>query len=416
MENLSKEKDKTVKKSQQNPWLLLICLTLVVATSTFSIGYITGRQGSVRAMVPEGEGVVINKSAVSDDLSKDVDFRQFWAVWNLVKETYHQQPVSDVDLYYGAVHGVLNALDDPYSAFFDPAEAEAFESALQGSFEGIGAEIGLRDDQLQIIAPLPGTPAEKAGLKTGDVILKIDDLETEGMTVEEAVTHIRGEGGTEVVLTVARQDIPDSIDVHIIRDVIVVESVRYSISDDKVATISIFAFNQDTDRLFDVAVKEIVDKDVKKIVLDMRGNPGGLLSSAIHVSSAWIGAQPVVLEETKNGKQSLNGFGEAVLKDIPTVVLVNGGSASGSEIVAGALQDYKAAQIVGTQTFGKGSVQDYRDLPDGSAVKITIAEWLTPEGRSINKEGITPDIVVEVSLDNLEEDIQMKKALELLSS
>ncbi len=414
MENTSVEKKKSLKNYKQNPWLLIICVTLVVATSAFSIGLMLGRQGSIRAAVPEGEGIVLNQGDISEKLSEDVDFRQFWAVWNLVKETYHQQPVSDLDLYYGAVHGVLEALDDPYSTFFDPSEAEAFESALQGSFEGIGAEIGLRDDQLQIIAPLPGTPAEKAGLKTGDVILKIDDLDTEGMTVEEAVTHIRGEGGTEVVLKVARQDIPDSIDIHIVRDVIVIESVRYAISEDKVATISIFTFNQDTDRLFDAAVKELLDKDIKKIVLDMRGNPGGLLTSAIHVSSAWVGNQPVVLEKTQAGQKSLTGFGNAPLKDIPTVVLVNGGSASGSEIVAGALQDYKSAQIIGTQTFGKGSVQDYRDLPDGSAVKITIAEWLTPLGRSINKEGITPDVVVEVSLENLEEDVQMNKALELL--
>lgn len=400
-----------------NPWMLFGSIGMVLCVTLFFSGVLVGRQSAVRSLNPKGEGVVVHKGEVPSFLENDVDFRQFWDVWNLVKETYHDQPVSDVTLYYGAIRGVLASLDDPYTTFFDPEEAEAFTSALEGSFQGIGAEIGIRDEVLQIIAPLPGTPAEQAGLKTGDAIVKIDGTDTFGMTVEEAVTRIRGEGGTAVLLTIVHAGTTEPVEVSIVRDVIVIDSVKLDISDDHVATISLYAFNQDTDRLFDAAVQELLEQDATSIVLDMRGNPGGLLTSAIHVSSAWVGQRAAVLEEDQEGRKSFDGNGEAILAGIPTVVLVNGGTASGAEIVAGALQDYGLAKVVGTQTFGKGSVQDYRDLPDGSALKITIAEWLTPNGRSINKLGITPDVVVEFAKEATDDpkDVQREKALEILS-
>lgn len=398
------------------PGSLVALATIIFILVSFFSGIFIGRTQGARDIVPEGEGKVLSQGDIPTFLSDDVDFRQFWDVWNLVKDIYYRQPVSDKDLYYGAVRGMVAAPGDPYTVFFDPGEAQTFQENLEGAFEGIGAEIGIRDNQLQIVAPLPDTPASRAGLMPGDRIFFIDDVSTDDMTVEEAVTRIRGEKGSTVVLGIGRDGMNELLDVPITRDKIVIDSVRSEITEENIAVISIFTFNGDTNRLFTEAVNEALASNVEGIILDLRSNPGGLLSSAISIASTWAGYQPVVIEQMQGQQEVFNGVLAPRLADTPTIVLVNGGSASGSEIVAGALQDYAYATIIGTQTFGKGSVQDYRELPDGSAVKITIAEWLTPLGRSINDEGIAPDIEVEVTLEDINEerDPQKEKAVEIL--
>lgn len=396
--------------------LFVLCTVLVVIV-TFSLGFFIGRARGVASVVPQGEGQVIGQGNIPSYLAQDVDFRQFWDIWNFVKEGFYRQPVSEVDLYYGALKGLVSGLDDPYSVYFDPEEAQAFSASLEGSFEGIGAEIGIKEDRLQIVAPLDGLPADGAGLLPGDWIVLIDGVETTGMSVEEAVSLIRGEKGTQVVLTIAREGVDGLTDYSITRDKIVIDSVKWSIDDQNIMTIGISTFNHDTSELFSEAIQEALSANVGGIILDLRSNPGGLLTTAIDIASAWVGYDAVVIERARSEVQAFKGVSAPRLQGIPTVVLVNGGSASASEIVSGALQDYGYATIVGTQTFGKGSVQDYRELEDGSAVKITTAVWYTPDGRSINEEGIAPDAVVDYTAEQYQAGIdpQMHAAFAILA-
>ena len=397
----------------KNFWILLLGVFILLA---FTTGWFIGKQQGIRSVVPTGEGRVENQGMIPGELSADVDFREFWQVWNILKENFYKQPVSEKDLFYGSLRGLVGAVSDPYTVFFDPQDAKDFEESLEGSFEGIGAELGMKDDQLQIIAPLPNTPAEKAGILPGDKIILIDGIETAGMAIDEAVKLIRGPGGTVVKLSITRDGLKDLKEIAITRDVIVIDSVRYEIDNDGLATFSIYSFNNETDANFDAAVQDLLTKNVKGIILDVRGNPGGLLTSAIHVASAWVGTEPVVIEKEQTQEHIFNGVTAALLAGVPTVVLVNGGSASASEIVAGALQDYKYATVVGEKTFGKGSVQDYKTLPDGSAVKMTIAQWFTPLGRTIHETGITPDAIIERTIEdyNAKRDPQKDYARKIL--
>jgi carboxyl-terminal processing protease len=293
-------------------------------------------------------------------------------------------------------------MNDPYTTYFDPEEAKQFKSDLTGSFEGIGAEIGIKNNELQIIAPLPGSPAELAGIISGDKIYAIDGKETTQMTVEEAVLHIRGPKGTMVVLTIGREGFLKPQDISITRNTITIKSVELKMREDGIAVIHLSFFSEDTSDQFTDAVNTLLTKGATGIIIDLRNNTGGFLDAAIHVAGHWLGNQTVVIEKIQDEQQAYHDTKNARLSQIPTVVLVNGGSASASEILAGALQDYGLAYVMGEQTFGKGSVQNYQELPDGSAVKITIAEWLTPHGRSIHEVGITPDQIVPFTKQDLE--------------
>ncbi len=383
---------------------------------SFVIGFFIGDARATRKLVPDGRGQVSGQGGVPSHLADDVDFEQFWDVWNFVKESFYKQPVSDKELYYGALKGVLSGLNDPYSVYFDPKEAEEFAANLEGSFGGIGAEIGIREEKLVVVTPLPETPAARAGLMPGDWILKIGDQETNGMSVEEAVSLIRGEPATEVVLFITREGLETPMEVKIIREKIVIDSVKWKIDKNNIMRISLSTFNHDTSELLSEAIQETLTSNVKGIVLDLRSNPGGLLTTAVDVASAWVGYKPVVIEKSKEDARTFNGVKAPRLTGIPTVILVNGGSASASEIVAGALQDYGVATLVGTKTFGKGSVQDYRELEDGSAVKVTTATWYTPKGRSIHETGIDPDIEVSFTIEQFKEgmDPQLEMAIDVL--
>ncbi len=349
--------------------------------------------------------------------NKSVDFKLFWNVWESLENRFYKQPLSQEKLFYGAVKGMTAATGDPYTVFFDPTSAAEFNRELEGKFEGIGAEIAIKHDRLTVVSPLAESPAERAGLRPGDVILAIDKVDTATLSLEDAVSRIRGPKGTTVVLTILTKGVSETKDAQVKREEIIVKTVQWEIVAGNVAYVRIFSFNEDTIDDFKTTVSAVIKKNSSGIILDLRSNPGGYLDSAVKMASYWIPEGVIVEERFSDGaKDSYKAVGQARLEDQKTVVLVNEGSASASEIVAGALQDYGKATIVGEQTFGKGSVQDYSSLEGGSALKITIAEWLTPKGNSINEIGIKPDIVVPMSVEDVNNDMdpQLERAIELL--
>jgi len=376
--------------------------------AVFVLGTLFGMTVGVQKYILDEAGQVKIDSVLnlySKTQKTDADFNHFWSVWNSIKDRYVDQPVDDVDLFYGALQGLVDGLDDPYSVYFPPKEAKEFDRELAGEFEGIGAEIGIRDEQLTVVTPLPESPAEKAGLLPGDKIYAIDGDDTSGISVEEAVSKIRGEGGTTVVLTVTHNGLDTLEEISIVRDTINIPTVAWELRDDNIAYLRISFFNETTWDEFDKAVREIVEERPKGIILDLRRNPGGFLETSVMVASEWVEKGVIVSEKRSNGtEKTYKTRGRHRLVDFDTVVLVDGGSASGSEIVAGALQDYGVATLVGDQTFGKGSVQDLEKYGDGSSLKLTIARWYTPKDRQIDEEGIAPDIVIEEMFIRPEDD------------
>ncbi len=401
-----------------------VLVALVIAS--FIAGLLLGKQGipSFAKKTPQRTtpGQVTDRNAPPPYALKNVDFKGFWEIWKEVKERSVHQPVSDVKMYYGAIAGMVASLNDPYSVYFDPETAQKFTKDLEGTFDGIGAEIGIKNDQLTVIAPLAGTPAATAGLRAGDKIYGIDGFDTTGMAVEDAVNRIRGPKDTKVKLLIMREGLKQPKEYEIKRDTITVEPVKWKMMKAPhgvhVAVITVTHFNEQTTAKFNDAVRASMMENPAGIILDLRNDPGGFLDSAVEVAGDWIHKEVIVTEQFSDGtKKEYPSDGLARFADIPTIVLVNGGSASASEIVAGALQDSGKAILVGEKTFGKGSVQDYQEFNDGSALKLTVALWLTPKGRSINKEGIAPDVEVKLTPEdfNADKDPQMDKALELLS-
>jgi carboxyl-terminal processing protease len=324
-------------------------------------------------------------------------------------------------MVYGMAKGMTEQLGDPYTVFFEPDKAKQFKEDLKGSFEGIGAEIGMKDNIITIIAPIKDSPADKAGLKAGDKILKIDDKDTTGLAVDEAVAKIRGAKGTQVKLSVISENDLIPRDISITRDVINVKSVEWEMKNDDIAYIRLSSFSEDTVKEFTEAARQVRESNAKSIVLDLRGNPGGYLDSAVDIASFFLPKGTQVVREDFGGKQPANDYTtqfNPVLDKYPMVALVDKGSASAAEILAGALSEQKGIKLIGEKTYGKGSVQEFITLSDGSTVKVTVAEWLTPEGKNINKEGISPDIEVKLSPDDLKDkkDPQLDKALETVKN
>jgi carboxyl-terminal processing protease len=374
---------------------------VLFACILFTGGWIANNELGANDKCSNKEGEVVD-SRDYEGIEDDISFIQFWQVWDMVQELYLRQPISEKDMFYGAISGMVDALGDPYSVYFDPEESSAFNEELQGEYSGIGAEIGKKEDYIIIIAPLSDSPAERAGLIAGDYIISVNGEDMIGATVDYAVSRIKGEAGTRVTLTIVREGSDDTIDIPITREDIKINSVEWEFRDDGIMYIRISIFNEDTTSLFRKAAQEALTKEAKGIVLDLRNNPGGLLTEAINVAGFWIDNDTVVQERVGDSVEPFSANGFAWLYNIPTVVLVNGGSASGSEILAGALQDYGLATLIGEQTFGKGSVQEYYEFDDGSALKVTTAEWLTPNGKSIDEVGITPDQVIEYSKEDYE--------------
>jgi len=395
---------------------------LFLIGAAFWSGYERGKQFSplggteAESILPPDEAIILNKT--SQD--KTVDFSLFWKVWGLLKDKYVDNQKLDAHaLFYGAIKGMLAATGDPYTTFFDPKENAAFQEDISGTFEGIGAEMGMQNEVLTVIAPLEGMPAEKAGLLAGDKIIKIDGQTTGNMSLDEAVSKIRGAKGSEVKLTIFRNGDEESRDITVKRDVILVKSVRFEMKENAIAYIRISRFGDDTEREFQGAVRQTLDKKAQGLVVDVRNNPGGFLETAVDLASTMLpSGTVVVMEENGAGeRKEIKSRGGDVLSRIPTIVLINEGSASASEILAGALKDNRDnVTLIGKKSFGKGSVQELISVSKDTAVKITVARWLTPLGHQINTVGIAPDIEVNMTRDDLDNkrDPQLDKALEIL--
>ena len=326
--------------------------------------------------------------------------------------------LDDQKLIDGAKRGMVEAVGDPYTVFFTEEEAKEFLGELEGTFEGIGAELSRKEGVLTIVSTIDGSPAKSAGLQAGDTILMVNDKPTSEWSVEEAVKNIRGEKGTTVKLTVARPGQDKALEFSVVRDQITDPSVKTEITADNIGILRITRFGQsDTVQLARQAAREFKDKNVRGVVVDLRGNGGGYLEASVDIASLWLNNKVIVTERTGGVViDTMKSRGEAILEGVPTVVMVNEGTASASEIVAGALRDNNAAKLVGTKTYGKGVVQDVRSLADGGSLKVTIASWYTPKGKNISKEGITPETVVDLTEEDVAagRDPQKDKALELL--
>jgi len=368
-----------------------------------------------------------------------VDFALFWDVWGRLQKYYIDAPSIDTQkMIWGAISGAVNSLEDPYTVFLPPKENKEFKEDLGGSFEGIGAQLGIKDGRIIVIAPLKGTPAERAGLKPFDWILKVDGEETLNWTITQAVTKIRGPKGTSVKLTILHEKTEKPEEIEIMRDGILVPSVEYwikpintiteisgSTSSAKLRTetVAYLKLSRFGDRTNEEWLKAVVDiaaswktKNVKGLVFDLRNNPGGYLDGSVFIASEFLKSGLIVTQTNSDGsKQEYQVDRKGQLFDIPLVVLINKGSASASEIVAGALRDYSRGTIIGETSFGKGSVQTPQELNGGASVHITTGKWLLPKGDWINKRGITPQ--VEVTMNGGTEatsDAQLAKAIELL--
>ncbi len=349
------------------------------------------------------------------------DFAPFWKVWNAINEKYPgANSTTDQERVYGAISGLLGSLNDPYTMFFTPDEAKSFEEEIAGNFSGIGMEVGMKDKILTAIAAIKGTPAYKAGIQSGDKILKIDDKITSDLSIEDAIKLIRGPKGTTVTLTLFREGETEPIELPIVRDTINIPTLDTELRSDGIFVIKLYSFSANSTNLFRDAMKEFTASKSDKLLLDVRGNPGGYLDAAVDMASWFLPEGKVVLTEDYGTSRKATVYrsrGYNIFSDqLNFVILIDGGSASASEILAGAMKDYGRAKLVGTQSFGKGSVQEVVDVTKDTIMKITVAKWLTPNGNTIAEKGLTPDYKVEYTRKDATEkkDPQLDKAVELL--
>ena len=367
-----------------------------------------------------GLGFYFGKTQCKICPPEEIDFSLFWEAYHKLQEKFVDKEKFDVQkMIYGAIEGMVKSLEDPYTIFLPPEETKRFIEDVKGVFEGVGMEIGIRKGQLQVIAPLEGTPAQRAGIRAGDKILEIDGKSTVDMTIEEAVNLIRGPRGSEVTLTIFREEWEKTKEIKIIREVIEIPSLKWEMKDNDIAYIKIYQFSEKASFDFRVTAIEILESPAKKIILDLRNNPGGYLEIAQDISSWFLEKGDVVVIEDFGGKREQKIYkaqGPSRFLDYPIVILINAGSASGSEILAGALRDNRGILIIGEKSFGKGSVQELEKLKEGSSLKITVAKWLTPKGELITDKGLEPDIKVEMTDEDYQEerDPQLDKAIEII--
>ena len=398
-----------------------LILALIVLAATFSAGYLLGFKG-YQGSLAEFPKVTITRELPQD--KKDLDFSLFWRVWDTINTSYFdKEKVIPANMVYGAIEGMVSALGDPYTVFLPPDKNKVVQEDLLGSFDGIGIQIGFKGNQLAVIAPLPNSPSEKAGIEAGDFIVGIKDeakgIErgTVGISITDAVSAIRGPAGTIVTLTLLREGQEEPIVVDVVRESIDVPSVTLTFvgDDENIAQVRLLKFGGETEAEWEEAVIEILKKQsLKGIVLDLRNNPGGYLQGAVDIASEFMKTGRVVVIEER-GEQKSEYVVEKIgrFPNTPLVVLVNQGSASASEILAGALRDDKKVKLVGEKTFGKGTIQEPQQVDGGAGLHITVARWLTPSGVWVDGEGLTPDFELE---DNGEtdEDEQLQKGIELL--
>ena len=360
---------------------------------------------------------------------EEIDFSLFWETWDVLGKKYvNPEEFNTQEMIYGAISGMIKSLDDPYTLFLKPEENKKFLEDVSGSFEGVGMEIGIRKGQLQVIAPLEGTPAQEAGLRAGDKIIKIDDTLTIDITIDEAVSIIRGPKGTEVTLTIFRDEWETTKEFKIKRAVIEIPFLSWELlastgdsggEENDIAYIKLYHFSEKADSGFSEAAIEVLNSPAKRIILDLRNNPGGYLEISRNIAGWFLEKEKVVVIEDFGGKkeQKINkAGGNSKLLDYPIVVLINEGTASASEILASALRDNRGVKLIGETSFGKGSVQELEMLSDDSSLKVTIAHWLTPNGQLIENVGLEPDIKVEMTEEDYNEDRdpQLDKAIEII--
>jgi carboxyl-terminal processing protease len=360
----------------------------------------------------------ISPSVTNKEATIPVDFGIFWKAWDKIVSKYDGN-IDYQAMIDGAVSGMVNALGDPYTVYMNADQAKSFDAELEGSITGIGAEVGIKNNRVIIVAPIDNSPAARAGIKAQDIILSIDDADTAGMDLNNAVSKIRGDIGTTVKLQIQRGE--TKIEFQIVRDKVDTSSVKWEIKDNNIGYIEISRFDSNTTELTKQATTELSTKRVKAIILDIRNNPGGYLDSAVSVTSEFLEKGTIVTEKptSRNGREerySASGKGRLTSAAIPMAILVNGGSASASEIVAGALRDNARAILIGEKTFGKGSVQAIESLPGGASLRITIAHWFTPKGINIGKEGLMPDTEIKLTEEDFknEKDPPLDKAIEYL--
>ena len=405
------------REGKQLP-LLGIGLAVLLATATFFSGLHIGTGTKLEANIFS----FFKQETRADD---SVDLSGFWHVWNLLNDKFVTSSVKDgltnEEKVRGAIDGLVRSYDDPYTIYLPPEDAAVFEEDISGNFSGVGMEVGIRDGVVTVIAPLPDSPAEHAGILAGDAVIKIDDTSTEDMGIDEAVRLIRGEKGTQVKLTIYREGEEEFREISVTRDTIAIPTSKTEMRDD-VFIISLYSCNAISEAEMQKALREFVRSDTQKLILDLRGNPGGYLQSAVAIASYFLPVGKTVIRESFGGnteEEVYRSYGREIGEFNPQnfVVLVDGGSASASEILAGALKEHGVATIIGAQTFGKGSVQELVKLDDGSSLKITIARWLTPEGISISEGGLSPNIAVERTAENRTEgrDPQLDAALDFLA-
>jgi carboxyl-terminal processing protease len=402
-------------KKQNNPAFYIALLAL---------GAFLGWEGHIYS----GEAaslVVLDGSGSQSSTEESLNLDEFWTVWENIQSSYvNIDTVDNQAQSYGAIKGLVNALGDPYSVFMNPTETEEFNSSLNGELEGIGAELTLESGRLIVVAPLKDSPAEQAGLKSQDFIYMVDDVATTEMTLFEAIMAIRGPADTEVTLTIIREGVDEPIEMTITRKEIQVPSVELTeINRDgkNYAHLSIYQFGGETYQEFEASVHQIILDNPDGLILDLRQNGGGYLESSVEVLSEFFSDKRtgVIVKKLNDQNEVTKTTGTGQLAEIPMVVLIDEGSASAAEILAGALQDYERAILIGVQSFGKGSVQELKDLPDGSTLRLTIAKWYTPNDHSIDHTGITPDIEVvedDTAKFGTDSDNQLNAALDYLSS
>lgn len=412
--------DQVTPRKKSGKSLLALALALLLATGAFFSGVHVG------GLAGNGDGQGLSVLLAGDaEPDPDADLKEFWRVWDLLDEKFAFASTSTMltpeEKVAGAIDGLVRAYGDPYTTYFPPQEAEAFNEDISGNFSGVGMEVGIRENVLTIIAPLAGTPAEKAGLLAGDMLYAINGTTTENMGVDEAVRLIRGPEGSQVTLTIVRQGFTEPRDFVVTRAQIEVPTVKTEQRGDTFI-IALYSFNALAEMKMQQALREYVGSGATKLVLDLRGNPGGYLEGAVAIASYFMPAGKVVLRESfgdDREEEIYRSYGKTLKQFAPKemVVLIDGGSASASEILAGALQEQGYATLVGQSSFGKGSVQELVNLPSGSSLKVTIARWLTPNGRSISNGGLTPDIVVERTIEDREanRDPQLDAALKVLA-
>lgn len=394
----------------------IFIFALLLAGTAFYGGFYYGKSQVPSIYAVEGVG---NKTLGEPD---NVDFSLFWDAWKTIQEKYvDRKDLNKKEMVYGAIDGLVRSLKDPYTVFFKPVESKQFLDDVSGSFSGIGAEIGIRKDILTVISPLEGSPAQRAGLKAGDRILKINDTVTADLKINEAVGLIRGPKGTTVKLTLSRPGDEELKEISIVRDDIKIPTAKWELKNNKVAYIQLFNFGQTAPSEFRKTVLDVLRGSADRIILDLRNNPGGYLEVSQEIAGWFLESGSVAaIEDFGNGagNKEYRTSGNGVLKNMPLVVLINEGSASASEILAGALRDNRKIKLVGVKSFGKGSVQELTNLREGTSLKVTIAKWLTPSGKSIAEEGLEPDVKVELKKEDVEnlKDPQLEKAMEIITS